>query len=87
MEKNIQKSFNHIQDVWAAIRACETTEQLAEQIKWIPPIFGRFWYEVIDTEVVTVHNIYEDLGMEQEECEDLIEIEISDEEYEELIGG
>lgn len=84
-QKQVKKNFNHISEVWEAIRECGTTEELKEQLQWIPPVFGSFWYEVIDTEVVRVYNRYEDLGMEQEEAEDLIEIEISEEEFEELL--
>lgn len=41
------KTFNHVDDIWEAIEACETDTQIYDIIDNIPAKFGTWWADIL----------------------------------------
>ena len=45
------KTFNHVDEIWEALDACETAEQAYEILDSIPRKFGTWWGDVVAGEL------------------------------------
>jgi hypothetical protein len=45
------KTFNHVDEIWEALDACETAEQAYEILDSIPRKFGTWWADVVAGEL------------------------------------
>lgn len=75
------KTFNHINDCWAAISECKTKDEVNDLIQTFPRCMGEWWIDVEDKSYVVTNRYYdgqlddwyedsEDLGIDVEEDEE-----------------
>ena len=75
------KTFNHIDDIWEAMEACETATQIYDIIDNIPAKFGTWWAEIVGKEELEVTNQWWDKNQEDMMIESRIfEVEIEEDE-------
>ena len=75
------KTFNHIDDIWEAMEACEIDTQIYDILDNIPAKFGTWWAEIVGKEELEVTNQWWDKNQEDMMIESRIfEVEVEDEE-------
>ena len=73
------KTFNHIDDIWEAIEACETNTQIYDILDNIPAKFGTWWAEIVGKEELEVTNQWWDKYQEDMVVESrTFEVELED---------
>lgn len=50
------KTFNHVNDIWEALEACETATQIYDILDSIPAKFGTWWADVVAAGELEVTN-------------------------------
>ena len=50
------KTFNHVNDIWEALEACETAAQVYDILDNIPSKFGTWWADVVAAGELEVTN-------------------------------
>ena len=58
------KTFNHIDEIWEALDACETVDQIYDTLDNIPQKFGIWWTEVVGENELEVTNEWWDKNQE-----------------------
>jgi hypothetical protein len=48
--------FNHVNDIWEALEACETAIEVYDILDDIPPKFGTWWADVVAAGELEVTN-------------------------------
>ena len=75
------KTFNHVDDIWEAIEACETDTQIYDILDNIPTKFGTWWADVVGKEELEVTNQWWDKTQEDMMIESRIfEVEVEEDE-------
>ena len=77
------KTFNHIDDCWAAIRACKTIEEVNEILAEIPHGFGEWWVDVVYLNGVPCYEVtnhyYDKLFDDYFTDEEILDIPVNEE--------
>ena len=50
------KTFNHIDDIWEALKQCKTAKEVYDIIDYIPKNFGTWWADVVGENKIEVTN-------------------------------
>lgn len=58
------KTFNHVNDIWEALEACETATQIYDILDSIPAKFGTWWADVVGAGELEVTNQWWDQNQE-----------------------
>lgn len=58
------KIFNHVNDIWEALEACETIDQIYDILDSIPAKFGTWWADVTGENEIEVTNQWWDHNQE-----------------------
>lgn len=58
------KTFNHVNDIWEALEACETAAQIYDILDNIPAKFGTWWADVVGEGELEVTNQWWDANQE-----------------------
>lgn len=58
------KTFNHVNDIWEALEACETATQIYDILDNIPAKFGTWWADVVGEGELEVTNQWWDANQE-----------------------
>ena len=75
------KTFNHVNDIWEALEACETNTQIYDILDDIPAKFGTWWADTVGKEELEVTNQWWDETQEDMVWESRVfEVEVEDEE-------
>lgn len=75
------KTFNHVNDIWEALEACETAKQVNDILDSIPAKFGTWWADVVAAGEIEVTNQWWDQDQEDMMVESrTFEIELEDDE-------
>ena len=75
------KTFNHVDDIWEALEACETNTQIYDIIGNIPAKFGTWWADILGGGELEVTNQWWDKNQEDMMIESRIfEVEIEEDE-------
>ena len=75
------KTFNHVNDIWEALEACETNTQIYDILDDIPAKFGTWWADTVGKEELEVTNQWGDETQEDMVWESRVfEVEVEDEE-------
>ena len=75
------KTFNHVDDIWEALEACETNTQSYDIIGNIPVKFGTWWEEIVGKGELEVTTQWWDETQEDMVIESRIfEVEIEEDE-------
>lgn len=75
------KTFNHVDDIWEAIEACETNTQIYDIISNIPAKFGTWWEDIVGEGELEVTNQWWDETQEDMVIESRIfEVEVEEDE-------
>ena len=75
------KTFNHVDDIWEALEACETNTQIYDIIGNIPAKFGTWWEDIVGEGELEVTTQWWDETQEDMVIESRIfEVEIEEDE-------
>lgn len=62
--KDTPKTFNHVNDIWSALEACETLDQIYDILDNIPAKFGTWWADVTGESEIEVTSQWWDQNQE-----------------------
>lgn len=73
--------FNHVNDIWEALEACETASQIYDILDNIPSKFGTWWADVVGMNELEVTNQWWDKNQQDMMVDSqTFEVELEDEE-------
>ena len=74
------KTFNHVNDIWEALEACTTVDQVYDILDNIPAKFGTWWADVVAAGEIEVTNQWWDKNQEDMMVESqTFEVDLGDE--------
>lgn len=62
--ENTPKTFTHINDIWKALEACKTADQVYDILNSIPAKFGTWWADVTGENEIEITNVWWDQNQE-----------------------
>ena len=75
------KTFNHVNDIWEALEACETAAQVYDILDSIPAKFGTWWADIVAAGEIEITNQWWDKDQADMMIESrTFEIELGDDE-------
>jgi hypothetical protein len=78
---SIMKNFEHVNEIWEALEACETATQVYDILDNIPAKFGIWWADVVAAGELEVTNQWWDRDQGDMQVESQVfEVSLEDEE-------